>query len=697
MSALAAAGLLLAAWAAHIGEALALWARAGGAVFPPPWRLTAAAAIGHAWTLAAALPVVFIMSTTGRFMVRTLGVRPSSRLDAGATAYALGAVAWGQLFLLLGLCGFLAPPLLRAVIALGVAAGALEWIRRPPGLAALGRELKEAGPLWVALFFLSLVVLLPYVMVPETFFDSLEYHLGLPRLYLLRGRIGPVPDNAFSGVPSVPSMVYGWSLALDAGGTAAHLLNLLWLLAGGASLAGLARRLAVPAAGGLAAALLAASPCVASAANMTGVELAWALFQTTALAVILGAAQDRTKLGPWVAAGLLIGGAMASKNLAWGLPAAALLAAWTAGGKPSLRCAAWTAGAAAAVLAPWLLKNTLHYGNPLYPFLHEWFRPAAESMPGWRYLGSGATLDWSSGFCAGLLSWLKAPWLSLRYSGRLSDSAGWVLLGLAPAGLLAARRAPGWLPVLAYAAAAWLPVSLVTGLPRYLIPAYAPLALAAAFAVERRGAAFYLRPLAAAALAASCLSVWRWGLPLTRLRVFTGQVPAAEFLSRSDEAYYPAPLYAAGRWLGDNTPADAKVLLFGDARGFQVPRDHVLSTPMQTTVLERWANAAANGKALRARFAAEGIGWILVNHAEIVRRRLELSFTLSGKRSLDEFWSRYTIKTFQIGPENMRVSTGKTSLDRWVVVYKILSEEEAALAHEADDLFSGYQVETGPR
>ncbi|MBI4878164.1 MAG: hypothetical protein HY812_00680 [Planctomycetes bacterium] len=31
------------------------------------------------------------------------------------------------------------------------------------------------------------------------------------------------------------------------------------------------------------------------------------------------------------------------------------------------------AGAAALAVAPWCVKNILHYGNPLYPIFHEYF------------------------------------------------------------------------------------------------------------------------------------------------------------------------------------------------------------------------------------------------------------------------------------------------------------------------------------
>jgi hypothetical protein len=421
---------------------------------------------------------------------------------------------------------------------------------------------------------------------------------------------------------------------------------------------------------------------------MTGAEGAWAFFGLTALSAALAAARRPDRSGPWAAAGLLVGAAMACKTLAWGLPLAVLAAVVSAEGRPPWRRVGWAALAAAAVLVPWLARNAVQYANPLYPFLHERLVPGADVMPGWRYLGSGAAIEWGKGAAAGFGQWLRAPWTMLRYGGRLSDSAGAVFLGLLPAGLWAARREPRWRPVLWFSLAAWLPLSLVTTLPRYLIAAFAPLSLASARAVERDESPLWLRPLAFAALLASGLLTWRWALPLTRLKVFTGEVPSGLFLSHSDRGYYPTPLYPAARWLAENSPAGAKVLVFGDSRGFQVPRDHVLSTPQQTTVLERWANAAPDGDALRARFAEAGITHVLVNHGDIVRQRLELRFSPAGKRALDAFWAKWTRKTFSAGPDFL---PGR-ALDRWVVVYELLDPAAAARPHAADDLFAGYSV-----
>lgn len=680
------------AWAAHLGPLFPAWLREGGAVLPAFWKMTPAAAAAHAGAGASAALVLFICWTSGRRLRRLTRLAPDNPLEACAADLGLGAALWAQLFFALGLAGLLRGPALWTALAAGAALGLEEAFRRPPAMAAARTALAGAGGPWLALLALHLAVLLPYALVPETFFDALEYHLGLPHLYLLRGRIGPVPDNAFSGVPNLPSMLYGWTLFLEPEGRGAHLLGLTFLPMACMALMGLGARLGSPRSGGLAAALFALSPCVSSSAQMTGVEGAWAFLALASLSAALSAARRPDEAGPWAAAGIIVGAAMSCKTLAWGLPLAVLAASWSAEGRPPARRVFTAALAAACVLAPWLARNWLHYANPLYPFLHERFVPGAEVMPGWRYLGSGATIEWGKGAAEGLRQWLSAPWAMLNYQGRHSDSAGPVLLSLLPVGLWAALREPRWRPVLWFSLAAWLPLSLVTTLPRYLIAAFAPLALAAARAVERDESPVWLRPLTAAALLASAALLWRWALPLSRLEVFTGAKPAAEFLAHSDVYYYPTPLAPAARWLGEHAPPDAKVLLFGDARGFQVPRDHILSTPMQTSVLERWANASADGEALRARFAGAGVGYILVNHGEIVRQNLELRFRPSGKSALDAFWKRFTLKAFSAGPDVSRGRSPRPALDRWVVVYEVLSEEEAARPHEADDLFAGYKV-----
>ncbi|MBI5883211.1 MAG: hypothetical protein HZB91_08910, partial [Elusimicrobia bacterium] len=49
-------------------------------------------------------------------------------------------------------------------------------------------------------------------LAPEIYYDSLNYHLALPNLYLLKGRIVATPHQIFSGLPFGGQMLYGLAL-----------------------------------------------------------------------------------------------------------------------------------------------------------------------------------------------------------------------------------------------------------------------------------------------------------------------------------------------------------------------------------------------------------------------------------------------------------------------------------------------------
>ncbi|HEX4048288.1 MAG TPA: glycosyltransferase family 39 protein, partial [Elusimicrobiota bacterium] len=532
-------------------------------------------------------------------------------------AAALGTLMWGQLFLLLGLAGLLRVPLLRAMLAAGAAGGLWDFVRRPPDVAAAGRELREAGAPWLALLSVHLLLLAPYSLIPETFYDALVYHLALPSLYLLRGRIGPVPDNAFSGLPALHSMVYGCALALEPGGLVAHLLNFGFFVASCAAILGLARRLGHPRAGGPAALLFAVAPLACGASRLTGTEMPWTFWQTSALLAVLAASQAEESFGPWAAAGLIVGAAMSTKTIAWALPAAALAAAWTASGRrPSGKALGWAAGTAAFMLGPWIVKDLFFYGNPIYPFFHEFFRPNAAIMPGWRTVAS-ERIPWGSGFGAALAIWLKTPLAALHPgSGDFMQIVNPVMIGLLPFGLWRAVRGEKTIPAVWYAALCWFPLSLATNLTRFFLPVTAVLCLIAALALEE--ASSLLRGLAFAVTACLAFFIWRREFPPASRAVMTGQITDRAFVEHGDVNFYSTPSAAAASWLDSESPRDARVLVFGDARGFRLTRDYLISTAGQTTVLERWSNSSADARELRARFAAENVAYIIVNHGEIL-------------------------------------------------------------------------------
>lgn len=59
--------------------------------------------------------------------------------------------------------------------------------------------------------------------------------------------------------------------------------------------------------------------------------------------------------------------------------------------------------------------------------------------------------------------------------------------------------------------------------------------------------------------------------------------------------------------------------------------------------------------------------------------------TPAGLRVLDDFWKRYTERAFGVLDPR----------DRWVAVYKLLDDAQAARPHAVDDLFGQYLKKSG--
>ncbi|MFH1723840.1 MAG: glycosyltransferase family 39 protein, partial [Elusimicrobiota bacterium] len=658
----------------------------------------------HLLRIAACIWICLVLAGTGRMLSRRLSIRPHNGWEESALSFGLGYGAWGTGLLLLGLARLWYAPVLVALLVLATVPALIEaaaFRKRTVGgvrrISLMPASLLAAVA--IALFWVGWLYHLPYSMIPETFYDALNYHLGLPNLYLIRHAIVPTPEHSYSGIPSVPGMLYGLALSLDRSGIVAQLLHNSMVLWAAAALMGFAGRLGVRRAGPVACAIFALTPVVTAESYRTSVGLEWALFQLLCflcLAAASAAADSRERIGWTMACGSFLGLAMATKYPAWILPAA-LLAAMvylsrarsgaTRGPRPfSAREAGLLAAVGLLWLAPWIAKNLAFYGNPVYPFFHERFVPEAFFQPDWRHISEGG-LDLRRTFSTaqGLRRFLLHPWVFSRHAWEFGGSIGPLYIGLLPLVFLA--RLPfsaRFLGVLILVS--WIPLGAVSSITRFFIPCLAPWSLLVAMALVRLSRGRGGRALTALACASLLLigtAVWAMRVPGWRnLDVFLGGRPSWDYLSHTNHASdYPTPPHSGFAYLHANAPADAKVLIFGDSRRFPLRLDHLASSPDQASVLEVWANASRDGEELRERFARHGVTYIVVNHAEIRRNRTSFRFTGRGKRSLDEFWRRHALK----------VSEDGAGQDFRVVVYRVLDEEEAGKPHPVDDLFAAYE------
>jgi hypothetical protein len=659
---------------------------------------SAHAAAGHLKRLLAAATITLSLLGVGRLLLRASRFVMHNPWEEAALSFGLGYGFVGTLLLLLGLCGFWSGGLLTALlVALAVVsvAGlremfmsvrrALAQTRAKPG--ALG---SCAGVLVALVWLYSL----RYALIPETFYDALVYHLALPAQYLHHGGIFPTSSCSVSGIPALPQMLSGLALAIEPWGIAASVLHSSLLLWCCAALVGLSQRLGRPKAGVFAALIFAATPVVVGESFRVSVGLEWALMELCCLTGLLAVAEDQSgsPVPAVILAGCFLGFAMATKYPAWLLALAAI--PLLAGGRlPAVEerkhfmtrllvCAA----VAAAIIAPWVLKNVYFYGNPMYPFFHERFAAAGADVPDWWQISAARTDLRRLLTPAGFWNYLIHPWDFLKPLEDLTQSTGPIYLAFLPGLLLFPFERRGKLVAL-FAAMAWIPLSVLSPMTRFFIPHLAVMALLVAYLIEGLESRWVAMTFRTGALGLATLSVLGWAVMDSnrgKLPVYLGAKDFNDYLAHTAVSY-PTPPYAGYKFLNEQTPASAKVLIYGEARGFYLNREAVISSPDQRTDLEAWADQAADAGVLVRKIRQEGVSFILVNGAEMTRLKHAPRVTPAGLRVLDDFWKRYTARVFGVLDPK----------DRWVGVYAILDDAQATQPHSVDDVFGQYLKKSG--
>ncbi|MFH2202224.1 MAG: glycosyltransferase family 39 protein [Elusimicrobiota bacterium] len=641
--------------------------------------------------LAHAAGMWYLFDRLGRVVLLRLGIdERGERL----LCCALGAGAASLALLLLGLAGWWRVSALRVLfyggVCGGLAADAYQRFgrAREPREPAAPQRQAEWGPwelgaaaLIAGVALLNLVV----TLVPEIFYDSLVYHLALPQLYLHRGGIVATPENVYSGIPFGLQMLFGWALALSSENLAALVhaacgLGTVW------ALWTWARRYAATSTGVFAALLFYLCPIAIYSSWHCGVDLGASFYITAALyALSRSIEEDEERRGAWaVAAGALAGFAMSTKYNVFPLGLALIAVRYALGRRleRGARDSLWMGAAAAAVLAPWLIKNAVFYGNPLYPFMHGavgWARPI--DWQNFMEAAGSRRLPVTFGSWGGFWDAVSAPWKASFGDRPAGDWPGPAFIIFVPWALLlpwSFWRADGKeggarTAVLALAASGIMVAVFASRLVRYALPALPLLALVAALAVDRKRLPNWLRRAGwAAALFAGIFNVtvtYRQGALIDQWRYLYADWNKADFL-KQQRTTYGLPYYGAMEYLGARTPPEAKVLFLGESRAFYCPRDFIAATLYDENPFWKAAREAANAADLHRRVRAMGITHIFMSARQLLYRRASAAVyprdVVRGK-VFGAFWKRYLAREFED-----REDFGENP--RWLTVYRVLDE-----------------------
>lgn len=456
-------------------------------------------------------------------------------------------------------------------------------------------------------------------------FDALSYHLELPKAWLLTAQpVGPVEGNVYSALPSFVEAAFVQVLQMRGsiveGSVACQYWAACAAIATAFVVARLAHRMVGEGSGTIAFLLLLSLPWMIVTGTLAYNDVLPCLMFAAAWFVIEQQSDsDRTlRARDAITLALLAAVAVGAKPTAFLFVALPLLALVVMRcGVRTLRYAPLVLAIALLALSPWLIRNQLAYGNPLFPFAHtmlgsgpwtdEQFVIFARGHGSEEPLLSRASIVWSQWLAhgTGVAPAANEPWFP---QWGILPIAGLVGLGYSARTSRAARAA---LVAIAIALLGWL---LATHLKsRFLLPTAVPLALGVAMLVARipRTA----QPLLALSLVAPMIALAffaYWREPARTVRAspdveaeslrapaqFVGQTAfmTGELFAREVERVSPeqreqlaaaAPLaFIVNRAL----PASARILSVGLATPFYLARPIEWNTVWDRGVLDRIAD-----------------------------------------------------------------------------------------------------------
>lgn len=324
--------------------------------------------IQFVWQILCALVIISVCGGLGRLIFPDAHDQPALKaflqmsIGVGITATAVFVI---------GLAGYLrfTLPLLTILSLILLRKFIFEWWKDLSKNKAYFSEsgLYEKTLPWIvaALLAVSLIT----ASAPPIHYDALTYHLALPEAYLLNNRITSLPELVRSGMPQLGEMMYLWSASVGGSAAAAVTGWFTGTLAILALFAAMRQEFSQRSAW-IGVAALASGTSIISALGWAYIDWFCLLFGLAGLISLVQWAQNH-KTGSLVMAGLFAGFAIASKYTAGVFAVGALL--WIVMisiryQRNILKGATLFLTAAILPVFPWLIKNLISTGNPLYPY-----------------------------------------------------------------------------------------------------------------------------------------------------------------------------------------------------------------------------------------------------------------------------------------------------------------------------------------
>ncbi len=582
-----------------------------------------------------------------------------NKLQNIIVSLALGFTALSLISLLLGSLQLLYEGILIGILTVLSALGVIKIIKQRKNVSFNKIMLTVDEKALIILFWVIVLMNMLSALSPVIFYDALVYHLNIPMEYLKAHQILHMPYNMHSNLPQGMGMIYVYALLLK-NGIVAKLLNFFFGLLIALTIYSIARLWLNRRAALIAMLLFYSMPQIFLLSSLVNVDLQAAFYGLLGFHCLI-VFNYELKKRLLLLSGIFCGAAMSFRYQSAIIAAMLLIFILFSRKKENdslnntkkssysrKKIKELLAGsfifcmALIIIFSPWMIKNIIFTGNPLFPLFYSLFGGRGWSLEQTNYfynnisgrIGEGLTLQ----------SWLDILWQALNRGDELGFHRYLFLAAIALIPFALKKRHPtaiAGLLGLIYLAL-WCALSRnVANILRYNVFSFALLSL---FFIAFIWQWFKKRQKIAVLLFILFIIIETLLGVLFCQQLTKSFIPVFTNVSRMQYITNFFPAYPFINEINNKFSTEDRVLFIGETRGFYLQKKCIVPSANDGQWTAQIFRGAKNVEEVHQRMRALGITHLLINPQELERLRPLFGYLNFKNKEEKELFDRY-IKT----------------------------------------------------
>ncbi len=474
-------------------------------------------------------------------------------------------------------------------------------------------------PMWIFIplsFTLFLAIIL--LLVPTITFDALVYHLAVPQTYIKHHKIIYLPNNCFSNYTFNTEMLFTLGLLLK-GDLLAKSIHFLFGLLSALGIYALARRYFGQRTAYWSVLAFCSMPLAVFVATAAFNDFALTFYEILAVYAFINWYHEKNH-GWLLVCGLTCGLAIGTKYFGGFcfviLSLSILWLTWRQQG--ILKGLKTTASFAILVLLPnlpWLIKNLIWTGNPVFPL----FYPILGGKNWSQFLYTQYLYEmtrYSQGHHLFLKPFIFLWEISFKQGGGMESgiklTVGPIFLSLLPFLLQWRKLDFGIKYLLAFCGVFFLFWSYVCAVDRFALPCFVLLCVVVGYTLERfKGKRLY--PCLLVILLISLCLNWGYVFKVIHKNAYFMCLKKANTEKFLLEKSIIKDYYDVISWSNRHLPAQSKVLFIGEVRSYYCLRDKLVASQFDTNIILKLIRKSKGIEGLLWNLKQSGVTHVLDN------------------------------------------------------------------------------------